>query len=217
MRSRRRECLAVARPHVCVRGLRTDACRPTVERRTSRPLKEPNETPTSRYNVHLDGITGSPTGREPYGDRAPIVVCGWESQLPGEVGQVIRCLRGQGTRDAKRQAHPGHHPRQGQRPLHGYGSLESRMNRKVHVRFGGGRAETGPDGFHPTGHRANQPTAWFHPHRRPRGHQASQANPRCSAPLATLLRAIWPENARIVAGPRQWPGAGWTPCAVDYP
>ncbi len=24
-------------------------------------------------------------------------------------------------------------------------------------------------------------------------------------------------NARIVAGPRQWPGTGWTPCAVDYP
>jgi len=26
-----------------------DAYRPTVERRTSRPFKEPNETPTSRY------------------------------------------------------------------------------------------------------------------------------------------------------------------------
>jgi hypothetical protein len=30
-----------------------DVCRPTAERRTSRPFKEPNETPTSRYDVQL--------------------------------------------------------------------------------------------------------------------------------------------------------------------
>jgi hypothetical protein len=34
--------------------------------------------------------TGSPTGREPYGDGAPIVVRGWESQLQGKGGQEVR-------------------------------------------------------------------------------------------------------------------------------
>src|SRR5919199_2518324 len=118
-----------------------DADRPTVERRTSRPLKEPNETPTSRSDVQRAGTTGSPTGRAPSGDRAPIVVCGWESQLRGEVGQVIRYPGERGTRDAHSRHRPGHHPRPART-----GSLESRMMRKYHVRFGGGRAETGPRG-----------------------------------------------------------------------
>ena len=33
-----------------------------------------------------------PTGREPYGNRAPIVVRGWESQPHGEVGQVVKVV-----------------------------------------------------------------------------------------------------------------------------
>jgi len=36
---------------------------------------------------------GSPTGRESYGDGAPIVVCGRESRLLGEGGQVSRISR----------------------------------------------------------------------------------------------------------------------------
>jgi len=50
---------------MCVAHGGGDAYRPTVERRTSRPFKEPNETPTPRYDVQLVGTTGSPTGREP--------------------------------------------------------------------------------------------------------------------------------------------------------
>src|SRR2546427_5704930 len=65
MRSRRRGEMDCLHFPMCATYGCDDACRPTVERRTSRPYKEPNETPTSRYDVQLDGTTGSPTGREP--------------------------------------------------------------------------------------------------------------------------------------------------------
>src|SRR6266849_4107539 len=65
MRSRRRgKYAAFAVPRRASEAL-TGACRPPVERRTSRPFKEPNETPTLRYDVHLVGTTGLPKGREP--------------------------------------------------------------------------------------------------------------------------------------------------------
>ncbi len=46
--------------------------------------------PTSRYHVLQEQNTGSPTGRESYGDRVPIVVCERESRLLGEGEQVTR-------------------------------------------------------------------------------------------------------------------------------
>ena len=42
-------------------------------------------------NVHPQGNTGSPTGREPQGDGAPVVVRGRESRSHGEGEQVSRC------------------------------------------------------------------------------------------------------------------------------
>ncbi len=65
MRNRRRGYVDGFHFPMCATYWFGDAYRPTVERRTSRPFKEPNETPTSRYDVQLDGTTGSPTGREP--------------------------------------------------------------------------------------------------------------------------------------------------------
>jgi hypothetical protein len=52
------------------------------------PLKEVNGAPKARYIVLLLGNAGSPTGREPYGDGAPVVVRGRESRPHGEGGQV---------------------------------------------------------------------------------------------------------------------------------
>src|SRR5262249_30526064 len=45
--------------------------------------------------------SGSPTGREPQGDGAPVVVRDRESRSPGEGGQVDRDDRERGRRDAK--------------------------------------------------------------------------------------------------------------------
>src|SRR5713226_1874269 len=53
MRSRRRGRVNRLHFPMCATYGFGDACRPTVERRTSRPYKEPNETPTPRYDVHL--------------------------------------------------------------------------------------------------------------------------------------------------------------------
>ena len=56
-----------------------------------RPIKETNGAPKPRYDVQKERTTGSPKGREPYGDTAPIVLDGvttdqggWESQPQGE-------------------------------------------------------------------------------------------------------------------------------------
>ena len=77
---------------------------------------------------------GSPNGREPQGDRVPIVVRGRESRPHGEGGQVARCRRREG-REMRNAA-----------TAFGITSmlLESRMMRKYPVRFGGGRSEKEP-------------------------------------------------------------------------
>jgi len=58
-----------------------------------RPIKPRKDTLSHPDNVHCDCTTGSPKGREPYGDGNPIVVGGvttthggWESQLQGKGG-----------------------------------------------------------------------------------------------------------------------------------
>ena len=56
-------------------------------------LKETDEAPTSRLDVHCIGNAGSPTGREPYGDGASIVVRAGESPAHGEGRQQVRSGR----------------------------------------------------------------------------------------------------------------------------
>jgi hypothetical protein len=60
-------------------------------------LKEMDRAPTSRSHVECRRNVGSPTGREPDGDGAPIVVAGVtprhggrDSRPQGEGGQVSR-------------------------------------------------------------------------------------------------------------------------------
>jgi hypothetical protein len=55
---------------------------------TSGEFKGMSGEPKGRCHSQPDRTTGSPKGREPYGDRAPIVVSGGESPLHGEGGQV---------------------------------------------------------------------------------------------------------------------------------
>ena len=87
----------------------------------------------ARYVRHR-GNSRSPVGREPHGDGALVVVRGRESRPHGEGGQVVGWPGRGGTRHAGRRDDPGHHPK-GHRPL------ESRVRRKSHARFGGGRTE----------------------------------------------------------------------------
>jgi hypothetical protein len=69
----------------------------------TRSFKEMSGAPTARSDGRQRRITGSPTGREPYGDGVPIVVVGIhrkveipphpggrESRPQGEGGQVTR-------------------------------------------------------------------------------------------------------------------------------
>jgi len=69
------------------------------------PDKGMNGTPTSRYDVQRRRTTGSPTGREAFGDGAPIVLR-WRAMppratSPREGVQVTTMAgAGQGTRDA---------------------------------------------------------------------------------------------------------------------
>ncbi len=71
-----------------------------------RSFKEMSGAPTARSDGRQRRITGSPTGREPYGDGVPIVVVGIhreveipphqgdrESRPQGEGGQVTLILR----------------------------------------------------------------------------------------------------------------------------
>lgn len=64
----------------------------------------PQETERSAYVTLVQLMhknVGSPTGREPYGDGALVVVRGRESRLHGEGGQVsVDQQRRRGTRDA---------------------------------------------------------------------------------------------------------------------
>ena len=67
---------------------------PERHRMPTRHLKEANEEPKRTYHVQLARNSGSPTGRESYGDGDPIVVRGRESRPHGEGGQVLsRTLR----------------------------------------------------------------------------------------------------------------------------
>ena len=70
------------------------------QRESVRFLKETNEVPTSRSDVNDGRNTGSPTGREAYGDGATIVVRAWESHVHGEGWQVLAIRKRKGTRDA---------------------------------------------------------------------------------------------------------------------
>src|SRR6266542_890415 len=53
-----------------------------------RAFKGTNGPPTSRSDVRHAENEGSPTGREPYGDGAPVLVRDRESRPHGEGGQV---------------------------------------------------------------------------------------------------------------------------------
>src|SRR5215212_6882478 len=68
--------------------------------------------PPSRSHVQHRGNAGSPTGREPYGDGAPVVVGGRESRSQGEGEQVSGTVspRG-GMRNAERRNLPGRRSR----------------------------------------------------------------------------------------------------------
>src|SRR3954454_16600331 len=86
------------------------------------------------------GKAGSPVGREPHGDGAPVVVRGRESRPHGEGGQATRMAQGREVREMRdadsiltiiRGTDPGPE------------SLESRMRSTPHVRFGGGPTEKG--------------------------------------------------------------------------
>ena len=57
------------------------------------PRKEADKAPPSREYVRLLENVGSPTGCEPYGDGASIVVSGRESRLQGEGRQVFETLQ----------------------------------------------------------------------------------------------------------------------------
>ena len=89
-----------------------------------------NRAPNSCSDVDQVGKTGSPTGREPQGDRVPIVVGGRESRPQGEGGQVARVRRGE-VCVMQRCCPPDPEP------------LESRMLGNLPVRFGERGEETG--------------------------------------------------------------------------
>src|SRR5262245_33870957 len=66
-----------------------------------RPSKGTNRAPTSRYHVRLPGNRGSPTGREPYGDGAAVVVRGRESRPHGEGRQEVGMPRKDQVREMR--------------------------------------------------------------------------------------------------------------------
>ncbi len=70
-----------------------------------------------------------PTGRETQGIGVLRVLSDWESQLHGEAGQVERGKHFRGSRDDLCSGRKYH------------GTLESRVRRKLHARFGGGALE----------------------------------------------------------------------------
>ena len=98
--------------------------------------------PTSCYYVLQEQNTGSPTGRESYGDRVPIGLCERESRLLGEGEQVTRypCHEVREMRIAETVVNIS---RERGRPyrLRRFGLLESRVMRKYQARFGGGPLE----------------------------------------------------------------------------
>ena len=81
-------------------GLRT---LPVGERPSVGGLKGMSETAKPRSDVFWSRNSGSPNGREPHGDGAPVVVGGRESRPQGEAGQVDRNDKEQGRRDVERR------------------------------------------------------------------------------------------------------------------
>lgn len=73
---------------------------PARHRMPTRHFKGAKGEPNPTYYVQLARNAGSPKGREPYGDGAPIVVRGRESRLHGEGGQVLVEFNIEGVRDA---------------------------------------------------------------------------------------------------------------------
>src|SRR5262245_25844467 len=63
-------------------------CQRGISRKRTRSLTRPN--------VQFVRNSGSPTGRESYGDGDPVVVRGGESPSHGEGGQVLRGIHGKG-------------------------------------------------------------------------------------------------------------------------
>ena len=74
---------------------------PPAERPPVRWLKGTNRAPDPCSNVDQVENAGSPSGREPHGDRALVVVGGRESRPQGEGGQVTRSSKGGGRRNAE--------------------------------------------------------------------------------------------------------------------
>jgi hypothetical protein len=69
--------------------------------RPMKPGKRTNGTPTVRYYVQQQRTTGSPKGREPYGDGVPIVAKDVPPARSSEGEQVTKTTRKRGgTRDA---------------------------------------------------------------------------------------------------------------------
>jgi hypothetical protein len=68
--------------------------------RLMKPGKRTNGTPKPRYHVQQQRTTGSPTGREPYGDGVSIVAKGVPLARSSEGKQVTTTTRKRGTRDA---------------------------------------------------------------------------------------------------------------------
>ena len=109
-----------------------------------RPFKPQTDTLSHPENVLHDRTAGSPTGREPYGDGAPILVGGatpthggWENQLQGKGGQGLLLAR---RREVCECREPNDSPSYArENPVNEV--LESRMTLTCHVRFGGGLLE----------------------------------------------------------------------------
>src|SRR4051794_13044010 len=86
------QCGVIAcRPHSVIGGCDRDANDMTraMRYRAIRPGVGMSGEPNPCSDVRHPRSLGSPTGREPYGDGAPIVVRGRESRSHGEVGQVV--------------------------------------------------------------------------------------------------------------------------------
>jgi predicted nuclease of restriction endonuclease-like (RecB) superfamily len=82
------------------RSNRTRPDPPAVGVTGDEPAYRTNGAPTLRSDVPSRRSMGWPTGREPHGHGVPVVVRAGESPVHGEGGQVTRCLRSQGARDA---------------------------------------------------------------------------------------------------------------------
>ena len=85
---------------------------PAGGRPSMRGLKGMSGAPHPRSDVSRIRNSGSPKGREPQGDGAPVVVRGGESPSHGEGGQVDRSVKELGRRDA--ESRPPENPATGE-------------------------------------------------------------------------------------------------------